>query len=63
MKRKAVVAGVLSLLVPGLGQMFSGKSYKGAAVLAAAIVIGTTVASLFTISAWLAFFRLTAPGS
>ncbi len=41
MKRKAVLAGVLSLLVPGLGQMVSGRSEKGATILAAAIVIGS----------------------
>jgi predicted permease len=35
------------------------QEMKGDEQLAAAIVIGTTVASLFTISAWIALFRLT----
>jgi predicted permease len=34
------------------------QEMKGDEQLAAAIVIGTTVASLFTISAWIALFRL-----
>ena len=34
------------------------QEMKGDEQLAAAIVIGTTVASLFTISAWLALFKL-----
>ena len=41
MKRRAALAGVLSLLVPGLGQMLSGRSDRGATILAAAIVIGS----------------------
>jgi len=40
MKRRAIVAGGLSLLVPGLGQIYAGKAGRGAAILAAAIVIG-----------------------
>lgn len=40
MKRIPFVAGLLSLLVPGLGQIYAGKGDKGAAILAAAIVIG-----------------------
>ncbi len=35
-----MVAGVLSLLVPGLGQVYSGQGNKGAAILAAAILLG-----------------------
>jgi TM2 domain-containing membrane protein YozV len=38
-RRRALVAGFLSLLVPGLGQMYAGRSTRGAAVLAMAIVI------------------------
>ena len=41
MERHPFVAAVLSLLVPGLGQMYCGRSTRGAAVLAAAIVIGS----------------------
>ena len=40
MRRNPFIAGILSLLVPGLGQMYGGEGNKGAAVLAAAIVIG-----------------------
>lgn len=39
--RNPVTAGILSLLVPGLGQMYIGKSERGAAILVAGIVIGT----------------------
>jgi TM2 domain-containing membrane protein YozV len=34
-------ASLLSLLVPGLGQIYAGKSFKGAAILVAAIVVGS----------------------
>ncbi len=40
MKRKPYVAGLLSLLVPGSGQMYAGEADRGAAILAAAIGIG-----------------------
>jgi TM2 domain-containing membrane protein YozV len=40
MKRSPFVAGLLSLLIPGLGQIYCGEGNKGAAILAAAIVIG-----------------------
>jgi TM2 domain-containing membrane protein YozV len=40
MKRNPFVAGLLSLLVPGLGQIYGGESNKGAAVIAAAVVLG-----------------------
>jgi TM2 domain-containing membrane protein YozV len=40
MKRKPFIAGILSLIVPGLGQIYGGESNKGAAIIAAAIVIG-----------------------
>jgi TM2 domain-containing membrane protein YozV len=39
-KRNPVLAGVLSLLVPGLGQIYAGEGRRGAAILAAAIIIG-----------------------
>jgi hypothetical protein len=41
MKRRPLIAGILSLLVPGLGQIFGGESHKGAAIMAVAIVIGS----------------------
>lgn len=37
---RRVTAGLLSLLVPGSGQMFAGAGTRGGAILAAAIVIG-----------------------
>ena len=40
MRRNPFLAGLISLFVPGLGQIYCGKSNKGAAILAAAIVIG-----------------------
>ena len=38
MKRNPFIAGVLSLLVPGLGQIYTGEGNKGAAVIVVAIV-------------------------
>ena len=40
MKRSPFIAGILSLLVPGLGQIYAGKGDKGSAIIAAGIVIG-----------------------
>ena len=40
MKRNPIIAGILSLLVPGLGQIYAGEGNKGAAIIAAAIVTG-----------------------
>jgi hypothetical protein len=40
MGKNRVIAGVLSIIIPGLGQMYKGEGNKGAAILAAAIVIG-----------------------
>ena len=40
MKHSPFVAGILSLLIPGLGQIYGGESNKGAAIITAAIVIG-----------------------
>ena len=40
MKNNPFVAGVLSLLVPGLGQIYAGQGDKGAMIIAAAVVIG-----------------------
>ena len=41
MRRNPVIAGALSLFVPGLGQIYGGKNNKGAAVIVAAVVIGS----------------------
>lgn len=40
MKRCPFVAGFLSLLVPGLGQVYCGTGNKGAAIMAGAVIIG-----------------------
>ena len=50
MKHKALLVGLLSLLVPGLGQIAAGKRERGAAILLAVILAG----SLFDI--WLSVF-------
>lgn len=41
MERNPLVAGLLSLLVPGLGQIYCGEGNKGAAILVAATIIGS----------------------
>lgn len=40
MKRNPLVAGLLSLLIPGLGQIYGGRGGRGALILASAIIIG-----------------------
>jgi hypothetical protein len=40
MRKNPIIAGILSLIIPGLGQIYKGEGSKGAAILAAAIVIG-----------------------
>jgi len=35
------IAGLLSLIVPGLGQIYAGKGDRGAAILVAGIIVGT----------------------
>lgn len=39
MKKSPLIAGLLSLIVPGLGQIYGGKRNKGAKIIFAAIVI------------------------
>ena len=39
MKRNPILASLLSLIIPGLGQIYSGDGKKGAAIIFAAIVI------------------------
>jgi TM2 domain-containing membrane protein YozV len=39
-KRNPVLAGFLSLIIPGLGQIYCGEGNKGAAILIAAIIVG-----------------------
>jgi len=40
MKSRALFAGILSLLIPGLGQLYAGRGIRGAAILVSAIIIG-----------------------
>jgi TM2 domain-containing membrane protein YozV len=39
MQRNKFIAGLLSLIIPGLGQIYAGKGNKGAAIIFGAIVI------------------------
>ena len=39
-QRNPFLAGFLSLIIPGSGQMYCGKGNKGAAILVTAIMIG-----------------------
>lgn len=39
MSHNPILAGLFSLLVPGLGQIYAGEGTKGAAMIVAAIVI------------------------
>lgn len=41
MKRSPLFAGLLSLFVPGLGQIYCGKGDRGAAILVAAIIVAS----------------------
>jgi TM2 domain-containing membrane protein YozV len=56
MSRSALLASVLSLLVPGLGQIYAREGGRGAAILLAAIIIGNLNAI------WLSLYGLTSPG-
>ena len=38
MRRNPVIAGALSLFVPGLGQIYGGKGNKGTAIIVAAVI-------------------------
>ena len=51
MRRNPFMAGTLSLLVPGLGQIYVGEGNKGAAILAAAIGIGNLNISILPLIA------------
>jgi TM2 domain-containing membrane protein YozV len=41
MKRNPLLAGLLSLFVPGLGQIYCGKGSRGAAIRVAAIIVAS----------------------
>jgi TM2 domain-containing membrane protein YozV len=49
------LAGFLSLLVPGLGQIYAGKGARGAVILLAVIIVGNLNAI------WLSLHVLTTP--
>ena len=49
MSRRALVASVLSMPVPGLGQIYAGRSERGAAILVAAIIVGNLNAIWLTL--------------
>ncbi len=51
--QKKVLAGFLSLLIPGLGQMWVGQGGRGAAILIAVIIAGNLNAI------WLSLYALT----
>jgi TM2 domain-containing membrane protein YozV len=55
MTLKPILASILSLIVPGLGQICSGKGERGARILLAAILVG----NLNVI--WLSLYGLTSP--
>jgi hypothetical protein len=66
MKRNAFIASILSLLVPGLGQIYVQKSERGAAILIAVIIVGNLNAiwlSAFAVSSTVPanFFSYTLP--
>ena len=39
MRRSSWIAGILSLVAPGLGQIYAGESKRGAMVLVGAIIV------------------------
>lgn len=55
MSRSPLLSGVLSLLVPGLGQIYAGQGERGAAILLAVIIVGNLNAI------WLSLFASTNP--
>jgi hypothetical protein len=56
MSRSVFLSGLLSTLVPGLGQIYSGNSQRGALILFASILIGNLNAI------WLSLYSTTSPG-
>ncbi len=57
MSFKPLLAALISLVVPGLGQIYAGKSERGAAILISVIIVGNLNAI------WLSLYSLTSPGS
>jgi len=54
---KPLLAALISLVVPGLGQIYAGKSERGAAILISVIIVGNLNAI------WLSIYSLISPGS
>jgi TM2 domain-containing membrane protein YozV len=66
MKQNPFLASILSLFVPGLGQIYVGKSERGAAILIAVIIVGNLNAiwlSAYSLSGMVpaSFFNSTLP--
>ena len=55
--RNPYLAGLLSIPVPGLGQIYAGKGERGAAILIAAIIVGNLNAI------WLSLYAAVDPGT
>jgi len=53
--RNPYLAGFLTLLVPGLGQFYTGAGTRGAAILLAVIIVGSLNAI------WLSLYTLSSP--
>lgn len=41
MKKKPIIAAIMSIVIPGLGHMYAGESNKGAIIIAVSIIIGS----------------------
>jgi hypothetical protein len=65
MKRNPFIAGLLSLIIPGMGQIYCGKTRLGAGFLLAVIIVGNLNAIWLSIYAGtqtdLSFFSDTFP--
>ncbi len=55
MRQHSLIAGILSFFIPGMGQIYTGKSGRGATILAAVLVVGNLNAI------WLSLYGLTTP--
>jgi TM2 domain-containing membrane protein YozV len=64
MRRKEILASVLSLIIPGLGQMYLGKTERGAAILISVIIVGNLnviYLSVFALPSQQNFFNYALP--
>jgi TM2 domain-containing membrane protein YozV len=55
--RNPYLASLLSIPVPGLGQIYAGKGERGAAILIVTIIVGNLNAI------WLSIYATTSPGT